>query len=191
LGCNGFGVAIAAVTTGDDFVAGVCVSDARLTVSVGSSFVASAGGFVSCLTSESGAGVFVLVGFAAAASESFFFFGGLMVSLVPFTGGFAVSLGAIAGPSAADVVASGLVVFASESDVLVVDPVVPPVSSAHARPVVHPVVTAAAIARATAKPPTRLTYALRGIRYVYRRRTNGAAERRRVFAQAASRYVCR
>jgi len=47
-----------------------------------------------------------------------------------------------------------------------VDAAAAPDSSAHARPLPHPVTMAAPTPRATANPPTRPTYALPGIRYV-------------------------
>jgi hypothetical protein len=62
----------------------------------------------------------------------------------------------------------GSAVFASvpEAALESVDAAVPPDSSAHARPLLHPVTMAAPTAKATAKPPTRRAYALPGIRYV-------------------------
>ena len=70
-------------------------------------------------------------------------------------------VGAVVGASS--LLAFFVVAGVSEA---VVDPVAPLGSSAHARPVFQPVVTAAPIPRATAKPPTRVANALAGMRYV-------------------------
>jgi hypothetical protein len=70
--------------------------------------------------------------------------------------------------SAAPCAALGLAVAGSVPEVVLeaVDPGVPPESSAHAGPLPHPVTMAAPTPKVTAKPPTRLTYALAGMRYV-------------------------
>jgi hypothetical protein len=57
-----------------------------------------------------------------------------------------------------------------------VEAAVPLDSSAHARPLFHPVTIAAPTPKATTKPPTRPTHASLGIRYVYRLRSLGVPE---------------
>jgi hypothetical protein len=101
---------------------------------------------------------------------------GLPVGPLPVVGSgdVAVSLGGVfvvdAGASFVTEpfvsVSAGVADFVSEVVLEEVDPAVPPVSSAHASPLLHPVTMAAPTPKATAKPPTRPTYASPGMRYV-------------------------
>jgi hypothetical protein len=138
-------------------------------------------------TVDTGAGVFFLGGSGVAGSDPFDVRGlpvGPLSAAVP--GGVAVSLGC--GVLVVDAGASfvmeplvavspdfvllcaavGLVVAGSVPEAVLeaVDPAVPPDSSAHATPLFHPVTMAAPIPKVTAKPLTRPTYALPGMRYV-------------------------
>jgi len=93
-----------------------------------------------------------------------------VVVVAPVSTDFAVSCAASA------LAVAGCV---SEEELAVVDPGVPPDSSAHARPPPHPVTMAAPTPNATAMPPTRPTYAWLGMRYVYRPWTIGRPEMRK------------
>jgi hypothetical protein len=158
---------------------------ARLSAaSVVASCVAVADAVASCSASttvDTGAGVFLFRRLGATGSDPFDVRGlpvGPSSAAVP--GGVAASLGGVlvvdAGafsvrPPPDFVVPCAplvLVVAGSVSEAVLeaVDPAVPPDSSAHARPLLHPVTTAAPTPKATARPPTRLTNASRGMRYV-------------------------
>jgi len=161
LGCTGFGVdGVLIVTAGD--ATGDCVgSEDPLVTAVVSSCLVTAG--ASCFTSEAAdtaAVRFGFVGLAAGAADRFFRAG--------LVGG--VSSVTLAGGSAASAFVSVVL-----DDV---DPTAPSVSSAHARPLCQPVMTAAPMPRATVKPPTLRSHAPTGMRNVYRLGAVGAPELR-------------
>ena len=149
-----------------------------------SSCVAVAATVASCLafaTVDIGVGVFFLRGLGVVGSDPFDV-RGLPVSPLSAadSGGLAVSLGGVlvvdAGGSrvrpppglVVSCAALGLAFASSVPEAVLeaVDPAVPPDSSAHARPLLHPVTMAAPTPKATAKLPTRPRYALPGMRYV-------------------------
>jgi hypothetical protein len=185
MGDNGFGVGtVASFALGvalDNAWAVVIRSGVALTVgstSLVSRCVAVAGPVASLFGSaalDGGRGVFFLTGLGVAGSNLFEVRGLLLgPSSAAVSGGvLVVDAGASFGtePSPGFVGSCsplGLAFVASAPDAVLesADVAAPPDSSAHARPLPHPVTMAAPTPKVTAKPPTRPTYALPGIRYV-------------------------
>jgi hypothetical protein len=185
MGGNGFGVGTVA-----SFALGVARDNAwvvairsGVALAVGSaslvSWCVAVGGPVASLfvsaALAAGRGVFSLTGLGVAGSDLFDVRGLLLgPSSAAVSGGvLVVDAGASLGiePSPGFVISCsslGLAFVASVPEAVLesVDAAAPPDSSAHARPLPHPVTMAAPTPKATAKPPTRPTYALPGIRYV-------------------------
>jgi hypothetical protein len=142
-------------------------------------------------TVDTGAGVFFRVGLTVAGSAAFFVprFGfavavGESSSEKPFLsttpgGALCTAPSSVAGvPS--DWASPGSGVEAAALEAEPVDAAALPASSAHAMPLLQPVITAAATPKATAKPPTRPAYALPGMRHVYLLRRTGTPQMRRI-----------